>query len=656
MKEFFIVLIVTSACVATKYLSTDELTSVFTRAGKNELNENDWGVIEDLTEILYLPKDNVNYDKLFASRSNLFCVLCRTVFAALTDLVRNGANDKSLVDSITLICNRLSIVTPKVCHGAVFLNVPIINYIIRTTPAAEPGTFCGIFFQSIHDSDNCRFNDDRFNWRVELPPIVEIPPVKYNNAKPLTVAVITDAHIDPLYEPFGVADCSEPVCCRKGQTTRNFKYTYNQDTDEEVVLKSLSEVNGQPVIDIDAGKTLRHNRKLTKNNKNNENHIPAGYWGDYRDCDSPVWAYDDVIDRMHATHQDIDIIYYMGDTIDHHVWETTYELIDEVNLYLVDKLRKTFGDNVPVIAAIGNHESQPTNQFAPQRITQAYLNTTWLYESLARKWGSYLTEEAKNTLRKHGDFSMAVRPGLRVISLNTNIAYKNNWWLVFDPTDAKNHLDWLIRELYKAEQAGEKVHILSHIPPGVHDLTYTWTREYNRIVNRFQKTIAAEFNGHTHSDEFKIFYSNENKSVPIAVSWGAGSASAYSNNNVNYKIAIISPTNYAPLSITNYVYNLTEANLTPNRRPHWFKLYDIKNTYGISDLSPAAMNDLVYSMVTDKKYLLDIYSAFQTRLSDTRWQNCDEICKINNLCRIVVTVLFDRELCNKLTDLYFSLK
>lgn len=57
-------------------------------------------------------------------------------------------------------------------------------------------------------------------------------------------------------------------------------------------------------------------------------------------------------------------------------------------------------------------------------------------------------------------------------------------WLVYDPLDAKKHLDWLVEELYKAEKAGEKVHILAHIPAGVSDLTQTWTREYNKIVNR----------------------------------------------------------------------------------------------------------------------------------------------------------------------------
>lgn len=55
-------------------------------------------------------------------------------------------------------------------------------------------------------------------------------------------------------------------------------------------------------------------------------------------------------------------MYYIGDTIDHFVWETTYELINDMNRYVVEKIRKSFGDDVLVVPVIGNHESQPTNQ------------------------------------------------------------------------------------------------------------------------------------------------------------------------------------------------------------------------------------------------------------------------------------------------------
>lgn len=52
---------------------------------------------------------------------------------------------------------------------------------------------------------------------------------------------------------------------------------------------------------------------------------------------------------------------------------------------------------------------------------------------------------------------------------------------------------------------------------------------------RFTSTITAEFNGHTHSDELKLFYNSEGN--PINVAWGGGSATTYSNYNLNYKIA-----------------------------------------------------------------------------------------------------------------------
>lgn len=124
--------------------------------------------------------------------------------------------------------------------------------------------------------------------------------VSYDNTKPLTIAIITDAHIDPLYEPYGVAECAEPTCCRKGQTRRNNKYLYSP-SDEDIALSSLKDVNGESVIDVNVGKILRHIRNSTI--KRTQYKPPAGYWGDYRNCDTPLWAYEDVIDRIHTTHK-----------------------------------------------------------------------------------------------------------------------------------------------------------------------------------------------------------------------------------------------------------------------------------------------------------------------------------------------------------------
>ncbi|VVD01622.1 unnamed protein product, partial [Leptidea sinapis] len=487
MKIILLLFVVIVGCCATRLLSEDGLYSLFVKLLNNEYNTSDLKSVQDLIELLYLPTDEgAEYLQKSDSRLSITCIACRSAFRALTDLVESGNTDEEIINGVYVICEGLSIVSPRVCHGTLLLNVPILTYIIKTTPEAVPSTFCGVFFQNVDKASTCTFEDNRFEWEVELPPPSDIPIIN-SASEPLTIALISDAHIDPLYEPNGVAVCSDPTCCRKGQTATN-TLKNNPEIEEKIVVSSLKELNGEKVIDLDVGEALRLIRNTSS--KNADSQPPAGYW---------------------------------------------------------DIIRKKF-DDVPVIPVIGNHESQPTNQ-----------------------------------------------------------------WLVYDPLDAKTHLDWLVSELHKAEQAGEKVHILTHISPGTHDLIYTWTREYNRIVNRFASTIAAEFNGHTHSDEFKIFYSGQDRETP------------------------------EPTNIINYIYNLTEANLTPNRRPHWFELYDVKNTFGIQDLRPATMSNLVYSMVTDQRPLLDLYSAFFSKLSDTRWPYCNDYCKIDNLCKVVVTVLWERE-------------
>lgn len=50
-----------------------------------------------------------------------------------------------------------------------------------------------------------------------------------------------------------------------------------------------------------------------------------------------------------------------------------------------------------------------------------------------------------------------------------------------DPT---GQLAWLADQLLEAEEAGEKVHILTHIPPGNPDCEHNWSRQFAAIVTR----------------------------------------------------------------------------------------------------------------------------------------------------------------------------
>ncbi|CAH1647174.1 unnamed protein product [Spodoptera littoralis] len=657
MRVLVVVVTLLTSSLATQ-LSIDEIEELFRKRVRNELSELESQKVDDLMELFrrqdYLSKQTENER---SSRMSLDCAFCRAAFSTVFEYVHNNQTAEA-EQVVTNLCTSLGIQSYVVCKGAIELNVPIIIHIIETVPEATPRAFCGLVLQNAGNPNFCRIDDPRFEWEVDLPE--QAPETQQQDpladTRPLRIAVITDAHIDPLYEAHGVADCDQPVCCRVGQSPAH-RYIYPMKrsiAEESLIDQSVKDDNDEIKIDLSVVPELRQlRRSIQTRTLAPRNSAPAGYWGDYRDCDTPIWAFDNVIDTITESHTNIDVVYYIGDTVDHGVWETTYEMIDDSNRHIIEKIRSNFGDNVAVFPVIGNHESQPTNQFAPSYVLGEHINTTWLYDALTKKWDFYLSEDAKETVRARGEYSMLVRPGLRVIAMNNNVAYKYNWWLVYDPLDAKRHLEWLVDELYKAEKAGEKVHILAHIPAGVSDLTQTWTREYNRIVNRFSKTIAAEFNGHTHSDEFKIFYSLKDGS-PINVAWGAGSTTAYTFYNLNYKIIDFDSETYYPESIVNYVYNLTEANLTPNRPPHWFQLYDMKNTFGLPDLSPVSMDNLVHRMVTGERHLLDKYAAFYSKVNDIRWSSCNDWCKIDNLCKTVVTVLWQRQKCDEIRNLFFS--
>lgn len=51
--------------------------------------------------------------------------------------------------------------------------------------------------------------------------------------------------------------------------------------------------------------------------------------------------------------------------------------------------------------------------------------------------------------------------------------------------------------------------IIGHIPPGHSDCIKVWSRNYYAIINRYEAIITAQFFGHTHYDEFEVFYDNK---------------------------------------------------------------------------------------------------------------------------------------------------
>lgn len=149
-----------------------------------------------------------------------------------------------------------------------------------------------------------------------------------------------------------------------------------------------------------------------------------------------------------------------------------------------------------------------------------------------------------NTVRAGGYYTALVRPGFRVIGLNNNDCYIYNWWVMYSRNEAQSNMQWLHDTLLAAERNNEKVHILKHLPSGGGSCHKFWSREYRRIIDRFHMTIGAQFNGHSHKDEFEVFYDSATATHAINVAWNGGGATAFHSVNPNYHVLYVDQTHY----------------------------------------------------------------------------------------------------------------
>jgi sphingomyelin phosphodiesterase len=137
----------------------------------------------------------------------------------------------------------------------------------------------------------------------------------------------------------------------------------------------------------------------------------------------------------------------------------------------------------------------PTNAFPPTAVGK---QAQWVYDLLSSDWSKWIGSGAASEELSFGSYSVKYPGGnLRMISINTNLYYIDNYWLFEDPmeSDPSGQLAWLVSQLDAAEKAGERVYIIGHMPMGESDAFRDGSNYFDQIVNRYSATIAAMFFG-----------------------------------------------------------------------------------------------------------------------------------------------------------------
>ncbi|XP_069958406.1 sphingomyelin phosphodiesterase [Cherax quadricarinatus] len=300
---------------------------------------------------------------------------------------------------------------------------------------------------------------------------------------------------------------------------------------------------------------------------------------------------------------------------------------------------KGFFPNIPIYAAIGNHESFPRDSFPPPEVPEVWekFGIQWLYDTIADQWEKLVKGPAPSSIRFGGYYSVLIRPGLRLISINTNYCYRFNWWLLYKSVDPGLVLRWLVSELHDAEKRGELVHIIGHVPPYYTDCYSQWAHQFSRIVTRYSHIIRGQFYGHSHMDEFRLHYDVNSPQKPIGVQYITPNNGPFNNLNPSFRLFYIDgdypETTRKVLDYETWVMNLTHANKFD--APHWYQLYSARRDLQLPTLDPYDWDQLVQRMAQDPE-LFSKYRRYQVQDSDMyAKRSCGEKCRRKVLCTIV---------------------
>lgn len=90
--------------------------------------------------------------------------------------------------------------------------------------------------------------------------------------------------------------------------------------------------------------------------------------------------------------------------------------------------------------------------------------------------------------------------------------------------------------------------------------------------------LLGQFFGHTHHDEFELFYDLNNITRATNIAYIAPSTTTFYNNNPGYRIYVVDgfypSTTWRVVDYETYFLNLTEANIT--NEPKWQLEYTAK--------------------------------------------------------------------------------
>lgn len=421
---------------------------------------------------------------------------------------------------------------------------------------------------------------------------------------------LSDFHLDPRYAVASEANCTSGMCCR---------------TDVHAPGLTLPQIE-----------------------------LPAPLYGAFH-CDSPYYlglAALQAIGPLTGTTKEAPFAWtiYTGDLVSHESQNQLSRAYVEYTEYSVyEMFREYIGS--PIFPVLGNHNTNPDAINAPHSEPDGLGHQfSWNFDHVAGLWqhNGWIDSETAQEARLHyGAYSVKNQYGLRIITLNTDFWYRNNFLNFYNMSnpDVSGMQAFLIQELQAAEDVGERVWIIGHVLtgwdgsnplPNPTDLFY-------QIVDRYSPHVIANiFFGHTHEDQFMIYYANNGSDTSSAnaltTGWIGPSVTPLTNLNSGFRMYEVDTGSfdvYEAYTWYSDVSSYPDLN-TSSTGPAFQLEYSTREAYAIGWPQDAPLNATYWHAVTeameDDISLVSLFNTFEGK-SSVMTPNCtSEACAQARIC------------------------
>jgi len=373
--------------------------------------------------------------------------------------------------------------------------------------------------------------------------------------KTIKMLQLTDVHLDLLYKENASAYCTKLLCCRDPPS------------------------KGAKIV--------------------------SGKYGFPGMCDTNLNLFESFLDYSYELKPDF--LIWTGDNAPHDVWLGSQEHVFEASLTLKNMIDKKFNHEIPIYPILGNHEKYPNDEFG--------LNETYLLENMANIYKSYLSNDAYDTFKKYGYYTMKHKDtNLRIVALNCLYCDTFNFNLIVNKNGAKNQFKWLENVLLEAEKNKEFVYILDHIPLNANFYLTECAKRMNALFDRFDYIIRGYFGGHTHIDDINPVKNYFEPHNVININYVAPAFTPYPRVLPSFRMYLIDEKTYLVKDYLQYRLNLTKANL--EREAKWELSHLGTQIFNVSDLTQ--MEEMTKVNV-DKKFIIKRFAD-----SDTGYKNSEK--------------------------------